>query len=487
MMTYRERTVRLTGIMLTAMLTMATAEIQVQIAEPPVDAGQAKPTLNVPPPEDATDASSDNEVTLDVIEFMNLDKLHGSLLGVGGEEARVSWQHQHATDRIAFGVPAVSGIKLAPRQSGGGASSAHAAIHLTNEDELRGQIVSLDTNQLVLDTWYAGRMTIERPMVKAILPNASVSSLIFSGPTDIANWTIGRRSSRGTWTFKKGSFVTTQSNSPIGKNIDDMPDMARIEFTARWQGYPSFYFAFFTDNLERYYGNCYMLQASGSSVHLQRYTRNGNNTSLGNINVQQFNSGASSRARFTLLVNKKKRVITLLLDGVTTKTWEDAGTFAGLGNGILFQSQSGNRLRISDISVAEWDGEPPREGSTDVEVTEDLVRFTNRDKVSGRLASIENGNVKFVTTYATMDIPISRVAEFVFSAEESERARRNKTDVRCTFAGDGQVTFGLTEISDVEVKGYSENFGDITAPLAAFNYLEFNVYAEKQDNSEDDF
>ena len=76
-----------------------------------------------------------------------------------------------------------------------------------------------------------------------------------------------------------------------------------------WRGYPQFIFAFLTDNLQQYYGNCYMLQVSNTSVHMYRCNRNGNQQSLGSANVQQFANTAAGKAKLNIMIDKANKAI----------------------------------------------------------------------------------------------------------------------------------------------------------------------------------
>jgi hypothetical protein len=317
-------------------------------------------------------------------------------------------------------------------------------------------------------------------------PNTGAGSVSYEGPTDIKNWKMGSGSgSSKSWALKNGALYALRSSQTIGRNIDNLGDMSSLQFKATWRGYPQFYFAFYTDNLQNYYGNCYMLQVSRSSVYLQRYSKRGNQRNLGNVNVQKF-SDSDGSAVFRMLVDKKKKQFTLTIDGVMIKQWTDTATFAGMGKGILFRPQTQGGLKISEIRVSEWDGKIPQAIGDGGKQTDDLIRFANNDKVSGTLGSIKNGVAKFKTAYATLDIPIERIGEIEMSSTNAERARRNKADVRARFSGTGGlITLRLTGLDDGMIQGVSENCGSVQVPVAAFDSIEFNIYKEKSSDQDD--
>ncbi|TFH14401.1 MAG: hypothetical protein E4H02_09955 [Lentisphaerales bacterium] len=450
--------------------------------------GESVETLSVPPPEDAAGAGVDAEVleTSDLLEFINRDRLHGSLISVPSAEEGLIWKNDNVKGDVCFDLAGVSRIRLA------GAGKADplpqkSMVLLSNDDVLLGRIVSMDGKQVVLDTSYSGKVTIGRGMIKSIVPNRGAVAVVYEGPNSMAEWTTRRQRQAGqAWRYKNGVLHAAQQY-PIGRIIDEkIPDMARIEFDAAWVGYPSFYFTFYTDNLQNYSGNCYMLQVGGASIYLQRYSKNSGSRNLGNVNYQTFNEGTIGKARFSMLVDKEKKSFTLLIDGNVIKQWTDMGDFAGGGNGILFQPQSRGDLRISAIQIAEWDGRIPTVGEASEEDSkEDKIQFINGDKVSGKVKSIGNSVMKFETSYATLEVPVERVMRVDMAGEEMERARRNKNDVRVHFRGVGAVTLDLVNLQDGTLKGRSENFGEVLLPINVCETMEFNIYTDKQDDDDD--
>jgi hypothetical protein len=327
-------------------------------------------------------------------------------------------------------------------------------------------------------------MELRRYMVKTVNPNVAVSSVIYEGPNSLEEWTFAQHDrTRSSWRFKNGVLYAVQSY-PVGRFIDKLPDAANIELDIAWTRYPELTFAFFTDNIQNYYGNCYMLQMSGSSMHLYRCTRNGDQNSLGTVDIRRLRNMPAGRCKMNVLVDKAKKTIALMMDGAMVQQWVDAGGFAGAGKGILFQPQNQGNLRINRIRISAWDGKTAAapggggSGGSGGEVKEDLIRFVNNDKISGALKSIEGGKAKLETSYATMDVPVERIAEIEMSSERAERARRFEQDIQVQFTEAGLVTLRLDALENGKIAGYSENFGKVSLPLEAFKLVRFNLYRQ---------
>ncbi|MDP6522675.1 MAG: hypothetical protein QGI24_07595 [Kiritimatiellia bacterium] len=467
-------------------LSNASAEIVLEVPEP---AGPAAPSISVPAPSGGGDApaaagASDGKSS-DLLQFVNKDGVHGSLVSYSEAKYGLKWRHEHVKDPILFSLANVSKIKLAGRRVV--ADTTGASVILTNDDVLMGRIVSLDSEKLVFDTWYAGRMSIEKVMIKAIHPNTKGSTAIFEGPSDLASWTVQNHGNLQAWKFRDNALYALQAY-PIGKIIEKMPDSVDIEFEIAWRGYPQFIFAFLTDNLQQYYGNCYMLQVSNTSIHMYKCNRNGNQQSLGSASVQQFANTAKGKAKLNIMVDRENKAIVLMVNDTVVKQFPASAGFSGLGKGILFQPQTQGNFKVSRIRISSWGGKLPSEAGVSAgEGGDDTIKFVNGDKVTGSLLSIADGTAQFKTSYATLTIPVQRVVAVDLSPDNMERARRNKSDVKASFASGGTVTVQLTSIENSKLKGSSENFGMVTMPVAAFKSLEFNVYREKEEEEGDDF
>jgi hypothetical protein len=440
----------------------------------------SKPAAAAPAVDGKTTSGDTATETEDTLGFLNKDKLHGNLLAVTPGGYGLKWKHGNVDKTIGFGLASVANVKLAPRKLTKGVSSS--AIYLTNGDMLPGNIVSLDGEKLVLDPWYAGTLSVNRLMVKSISPNTGLLGLVYEGPNNLTEWTTPQPSGiPGSWKFKNGALLASQ-NQLIGRDIEGMPDMADIQFDVGWRAYPAFSFMFYADSTQEPRCNGYVFQVSGSTIYLQRCFRDSGLQSVGeSYNYQPLTSGGK-QARFNLLVDKKKKSIVLCIGGHVVKQWTDSTVLASQGKAISFRAGNNGDLKISRIRIGVWDGKAPDAKVADASRTtkEDLIRFVNSDKVSGQLKSIADGNAKFETSYATLDIPLVRVVEIVSASENSERARKNNEDIRSFFFDKGQVTLQLTQIEKDDIKGKSENFGEISMPLGAMQLLEFNIYEDRQ-------
>ncbi len=443
-----------------------------------------KPSILVPAPVGTTATASDKTgKSEDILRFRNTDILRGNLLALSQADG-LRWAHAQSKSPLAFELGGLQEIQFgatAQVRSGG-----VARVRLTNGDVLAGELLALTEDALKVQTWYAGPVTIKRAMLASLEPNTSLAAQIFTGPNNLAEWQRPNRGNIG-WTFRKGALISPPGGGGqnIGRDVK-IPDLATIECDLAWQGYPSLYLLFYVDNIDNYYqGECYGLQISGSSIYLQRASRNsGMNNVEAAINFEGLQR--RTKARVMLKVNKPKRTFALFIDGKFIKQWTDDNPFEGRGTGLGFAPQ-GNPLRISNITVSDWDGRLDLDDAPGKAADEDFIRLANGDKLSGRLGNIANGQAALTTSYATMQVPLERIAEITMAAKNQGKPRRQPGDVFAMFPDGSRITLALDKLDAQQLTGASESFGKITAQSSVFQKIQFNIYEPKPEDEEDDW
>jgi hypothetical protein len=430
----------------------------------------------VPPPGGEKETSRS-----DLLEFLNGDVLHGTFLSVD-PKGGTRWQHAAIKQVVEINPGSISKIRLDRPKSTNATPRQICSVRLTNNDELLGELISLDDESLNLETWYAGSLNIPRKMIGYIAPGQAKLASIYEGPGGLEGWTVkgggggGRigmvRGGGGgnSWKYANGAFFSA-GNGTIGRDLK-LPPLSNIEFDLSWRGYLQLAVSIYSDTLESYGGNSYMMQFNYSSVYMQRMTRNGESSSFGQVEIPAFNQKA--KARVSLRSNKETKTISLLIDGAMVKQWTDRGEFAS-GGGLVFFQQGQGFAKISNLRVSEWDGKFEDQSAASAKSKEDLVKLANNDKISGALKTIKDGKMSFNTAFATLDVPIERVAQIELSGEKSDKVGQKAGDVRAVFVDRGTVTFQLERWDDQQVVGNSPNFGKVKFLPTAFTMIQFNL------------
>jgi len=440
--------------------------------EQPAEAG-----IHVAAPGDTTNGGS--AAAQETVTFLNKDQLHGNLLGID-QDSGVHWQSPEAHDPIVFKTGQVAEIKLDAQRPSNAPISADR-IGLTNGDQFPGNIVSLDGNTLVLDTWYAGRLSIPRAMLRSIVPVSGGDSVVFEGPTGLDGWSAGKMGLGRSWSFRDGALIGSNYGT-IGRDVK-MPDMSSLEFDLVLRGNSQFSVGIYSDRSDNF-GNCYMLTLSAGYLELQRFSRTGGSSDLGSAQMQ--NVMRNDKSHIEIRTNKEKKSIWLLMDGKIIKEWSDPAEFNGGGGNIVFSCQPGTYVRLTDIKVSKWDGKFDESASPDAPNDEDAVQLANEDRVSGHLEAIQDGKAKLSSAYAELSIPIESIDQIDFATAHADQAKPDPSDVRAYFPEGGSITMQLDQWDEKGSTGASPNFGKATFSPGAFSRILFNLPAQQQNQDADD-
>ncbi|HEX4084437.1 MAG TPA: hypothetical protein VHY22_05990 [Chthoniobacteraceae bacterium] len=464
-------------LIITMLLASTPAWARIVVDDSVPEPAAEKPGIQVPGPKGGAD-NAQTPAAQDSLTFLNKDQLHGILLKI--DNSGLSWQSPEAHDPILFKTADLSEIKLDSHHSGNAAKSAER-ITLTNGDELPGNIVTLDDKTLALDTWYAGRISIPRAMLRRITPLSDSNASLYEGPTGIGDWSVGRMGGGRSWIFRDGALIGNNYGT-IGRDMK-LPDMSNIEFDLVLRGNSPFSIGLYSDRADNF-GNCYMLQLSNGYTELQRFSRLGGSNDLGSTQLQSVMRHEKSHIQ--LRVNKEKKSIWLIVDDKMVKEWTDPGDFNGAGGNLIFSCQPGTYVRISNIKVSKWDGKFDDSDSPDEKTTDDTVQLANEDKVTGKLESIQDGKAKFSSSYAELNIPLERIEQVDLSGAHTDQAQQGASDVRAYFQEGGSVTMQLAQWDASGCTGSSPNFGKATFSPDAFSRIVFNLSAHQENGAPDD-
>ena len=415
--------------------------------------------------------------------FRNGDLLTGRLEGVTATNT-VHWRHGDAPGRIEFRGEALAEILLGAPPGPAATSPDYCFIRLTNGDELPGNLKSLDAKEIVLETWYAGTLTLPRSRVAALRPAGPSPRTIFAGPDGLDGWTMGKalagNVNPGQWHFANGAFVATQPAS-IARDVK-LPPNSSLEFDLAWQGQFAVAVALYTDSLqpvrlaqtadEPPFGGFYSLQLNSYSTQLLLVRHKEPVAQLGMAVIPQLQQ--TNRARIAIKSSRDQKSITLLLNGVPAKQWVEPVVFGGQGTGIRLVHQGQGPLRVTNLRVTEWDGRIEEQAAPLVpNVEHDVGRLVNRDSLAGRLTEWKDGKLRFTAADRVVEVPLDRVAQVDFATAHAQPTPFQAGDLRVYFTGRGSLTFTLESWTEQGVRGRSRNFGQAEFSPRAFSRIVF--------------
>ena len=425
--------------------------------------------------------------TPQAILFRNGDLLTGQIESLTPTNG-LRWRHGDAAAAIQFQQDALAEIHLGSQSPPPVISPSFCFVRLTNGDELSGNLKLLDEQQLVLETWFAGTLTVPRPRVASVRPAGPTPRAVFAGPDGLEGWTMGKplagNINPGQWHFVNGAFVASQSAS-IARDVK-LPPSSSLEFDLAWRGQFRHAVALYSDSLQPVmldsaaeqpaFGDFYSLQmfhfgAQQMQVQLMHVRHKEARRELGQA---IFPMPTNNSAHIAIRSSRELKTINLFINGVLVKQWADPDFAAG-GTGVRFVAQPiGGSVRLANLRVFEWDGRMAETLAPLVpNVKVDVGRLVNRDSVAGRLVGLKDGKLRFAVADNFMDIPMDRVGQVDFATDRAQTAPVQAGDIRVFFAGRGSLTFTLESWTEKSVRASSANFGKAEFVPRAFSRIVF--------------
>jgi hypothetical protein len=417
----------------------------------------------------------------EAVLLRNGDILGGALVAI--QSNNITWKHPDAASAVELKLPAVSELQLKAESRSHNDSTNACVVRLTNDDQLEGELVSVDASQIALKTWYAGELRFPRNLVQSIIPTGPSRSTIYEGPTNITDWTLGKTTAelpnQGQWAYRNGAFYATRAAS-IARDVK-LPDTSSISFDLTWKGYFQLAIALYSDSLQPVslankesapeFGGFYSLQLNTFSANLLPITKNDPIRYLGQASLLTLSQ--KNRAHVDIRTSKQRHSITLLVNGDIVREWIDPAEFAGKGTAVRFVHQGQGAVKIENLKVTEWDGLFEDKESPPPPAKQDLAKLRNGDRATGNVAAIENGVVSMTVLDRKLEIPFTRAKEIAFARERSTRPNQMPTDVRAHFNRGGTLSLQLEKWDKDTFIATSPIFGKATFHPRAFTRLEF--------------
>ena len=434
-----------------------------------------------------------------IVRFLNGDVLHGELVSIDAQR-RIRWRNTAFQEDFDFDAGDITRMRPGERKSSRVRAPFHALLRLANGDELAGNLLSLDQDKLVLETWYAGKLSLPRASVQSMRFLSEGPSL-FEGPTGLDGWTLSAAKDevdKPPWKYSNGVLYSVNAGG-IARDFK-LPPRSSIDVDVAWREFLQLTITIYTSSLKVYSLNrmgmvggfvvapgfdapppgpqegpgFYAIQLNQNTAYLMTVKTNGQilNTPMEMIpGLEQKN-----RARFGVRVDKEKKTISLLVEGVVFKTWTEPAEFAGQGTGVRFVQQGQSLMNLGNIKVSEWDGSlvPPPTLSTNADPKNDFVLLKNQDSLAGALQSLRDGKLSMTASFGALDVPISRVAQIIFAPEKLARSAPQDGAVRAIFADRGSLTFRVEKCDEKFMTISNPLFGKAQFDPSAFSLIEFH-------------
>jgi len=264
-----------------------------------------------------------------------------------------------------------------------------------------------------------------------------------------------------------------------------MPDLAKISFTANWTGQPRFTFCFLAqEDIDSYTNIRYQLTLDNSNITLNR--RNTTNKRAKELISQSHPPlRTQERSVITLYLDRRPEGTNLLMvDDQHIGTWTDTHDLEEMGEWISFKTLGKNKVKISDISIQQWDGRMPekalKENTVDplAELEGEKFDLVNGDRLVGKLGEVSNQILQAKTIYGNVKVPISSIRSIDVAGPKHDEPQPILLpgEIRAWFQRGGYIHMQLKAMNQKKISGYSQVFGEADFDLSAFSRIEFNVW-----------
>lgn len=407
-----------------------------------------------------------------ILQLSDGSSLHGSLGSISGTKQLV-WSHPAAREPLQFSLSNMASMRFEDAQARKHAFNPTARFQFKNGDELVGNVRAIKDNTLRFQSWFGDDVQARLPALDAILFSSRGYNLLYEGPTGTNGWRIGRNPR--SWEYKDGAFIANGADL-LGRDFG-LTNSSTLEFDLAWSGAFSLSITLYAQVIDRfdYSSSAYLIYLGTGAISVQRVQAGAGAVMLGQNQIPEMYR--KNKMRFEIRCNKEEATISLYADGKFIQRWKDSsqGGFVAKGGGIVFFSQVEARsLKISNIRVAEWDGRFEPDTMTNLPPDMDAVFLANRDKVFGKVLTLEETKATVQTKQTKLDIPLERVTQIRFAKANAE-TNTAPDEIRASFPGGESVVFTIDKWDATEVTGTSRTFGPLAFDPRNIREVQFNL------------
>ncbi|MGB9603606.1 MAG: hypothetical protein ACPMAG_12530, partial [Limisphaerales bacterium] len=138
-------------------------------------------------------------------------------------------------------------------------------------------------------------------------------------------------------------------------------------------------------------------------------------------------------------------------------------------------------LKISNITVSQWDGRIELPTNQVDNAKSDFVRLLNNDAVTGSVKEFKNDKIIVQTQLGNMEIPISRISQIYFSIIGRDPVLRKIDEVSALLNKNATLTLKIQRWEGDHLVATSPMFGELKIPLWAFKTIVFKQVNQPKD------
>ncbi len=470
--------------------------LRAEIELPDTESSPNGPGIVVPAPASRAEAQGTSvpgpvAAPVDVLFFLNGDRLTGHLRGIPSFTTGCRWAHASAAKEIEFKLDEVDVIRLAGGDPGPVRPSGDAAVlvALRNGDTVSGRLLGMDARSLALDTDYAGRLDLQRTEVAVIRPSGESGAVQWDGPPSLTEWKSirGPDGQVGHWVDTGDGVRSMSRTAALGRLFAGLPARFSLRLDVSRPEGAGFMALLMADRLERLDEGGFDALAAGvdadGAVSVMHMKADGEMESMDSGASAPVRAGGAVRERYEIFCDRTEGAFAFQINGRTVAQGHLPPESKRMGNGLIVGTEDGRGLMLHDLRVAHWDGHLPSSSpaAPASAAPADELRMLNNDRMSGRLGVMTNGVVRFESAIGGFDVPVTRISALVLAGGTAASAPSpTPQEVRIKLGRDSRLTLRLDSMKDGVLRGHSLVAGDLQVKVPWIRHIECNLHRPRQ-------
>jgi hypothetical protein len=135
-------------------------------------------------------------------------------------------------------------------------------------------------------------------------------------------------------------------------------------------------------------------------------------------------------------------------------------------------NQVPNPLKISNLTVSQWDGRLDLQSPGNQNANTDFVRLLNRDAVTGSLSGLNGGVLQLTTPTGLLEVPLDRVEQIHLNQQGRELGKVAGGEGQGYFQKRGRLLLKIDQWEKNRMVAISPNLGRIDLDTTALRLVE---------------
>jgi len=361
----------------------------------------------------------------DDIRLKNNARLSGEVISIAGDGA-VELRSPLSAEPFSVKGDAVERVLFKASDSPN--KSTSALVELVNGDTIPCSIASYDGKILAIDSPSLGELEIRAEHIKSIQAGVLNSKTIYSGPNDLAEWTVEKQHA-GNWNYNDG--ILNSNGSGRVTMVPKNPEHFILKFTIGWQQQPNFQIGFADplaqtgDKTDRYY-----LQYGNAGLEIKREASEGRRyTTIVQLNRTP-DQYPGNTMDIEIRVDRKESLIYLFINGEPEGRYKDPVGKPPIAGGISLTANApnGTSQQFSKIQLIDWNLAKDRHQSEERgNPKADALIISGGDRFGGRLKSVRKSPDGMIYSFKSdfqddlLEIPESEVSTVFFATPDKQK------------------------------------------------------------------